>query len=123
LAYGIFSIATLLASAFSGLVAQGPADSTAKDRAALQGTGRLVELEADGQMAPHKKDATLYFRSYSPGLITSIVLYLPLFAWISCDLIDMSPIAWLVATCISAGVHFVEVRHNVFRSQTTTPAK
>ena len=62
--------------------------------------------------------ATLAYRSYSPGLITAIVIYLPLYALLlglalSAGL--LTPASWLTSTSLAALFHAIEVRHNVFR--------
>jgi uncharacterized protein with HXXEE motif len=61
--------------------------------------------------------ASIAYRSYSPGLITGIVIYLPLYA-LTCKLIFSSGLIterwWVFSTIIAACFHALEVRHNVF---------
>jgi hypothetical protein len=62
--------------------------------------------------------ASVAYRSYSPGLITALGLYLPLFATLSGLAIAEGLISsgfWLLSTCLAGCIHMVEVRHNVFR--------
>ena len=61
--------------------------------------------------------ASIAYRSYSPGLITGLVVYLPLYALI-CKLAFSSGIMterwWVFSTIIAACFHALEVHHNVF---------
>ena len=67
--------------------------------------------------------ASIAYRSYSPGLLTALFIYLPLYALI-CKLAFpvglMSGWWWLFSTILATCVHTLEVRHNVFRFRPST---
>lgn len=62
--------------------------------------------------------ASVAYRFYSPGLITALLIYIPLYALL-CRLAFASDVlsvdGWIVSTTIASLFHAIEVRHNVFR--------
>lgn len=69
--------------------------------------------------------ASFRYRSYSPGLMTAMVIYLPFYGLL-CQLAwrdgRLDAWQWLISTVLAALLHFVEVRHNVIRYRPTGSA-
>lgn len=62
--------------------------------------------------------ATVYFGTYCPGLITALIIYLPLFAFISRKALnDRLLTSWtaMIVLALSGVFHTLEVGHNVFK--------
>jgi hypothetical protein len=63
--------------------------------------------------------ATAYFGVYCPGVITAVVIYLPLFALTSLKAVKerlLTNGAGLIALSVAGVFHTLEVGHNVFRA-------
>jgi Protein of unknown function with HXXEE motif len=63
--------------------------------------------------------ATLYFRAYCPGVLTALIVYLPLYGYVSV-LANRSGVIGArtgLVSFVTAGVfHLAEVGHNVFKA-------
>lgn len=62
--------------------------------------------------------ASVVYRSYSPGVVSALLIYLPLYTLLSSLALGEGFISirwWLLSTSIAVVVHALEVRHNVFR--------
>jgi hypothetical protein len=63
--------------------------------------------------------ATVYFRTYCPGLITALILYLPLFFFVIQRALSEGLISSklaIVSFVIAGFFHAAEVGHNVFKA-------
>ena len=62
--------------------------------------------------------ATVYFRAYCPGLVSALILYLPLFFFVSQRALNEGLISgklMIVSFIVAGFFHTAEVGHNVFK--------